>query len=874
MTSKEIRKQFLEFFESKGHKIVPSAPIVNKDDPSLMFTNAGMNQFKDYFLGNQTPKKRRVTDTQKCLRVSGKHNDLDEVGRDGTHHTMFEMLGNWSFGDYFKEEAIAWAWELLTEKYGLSKDRLYASVFEGEKSDGLPADEEAVKYWEKWLPKERILYFDKKDNFWEMGDVGPCGPCSEIHIDLRSDEERAKVDGASLVNVDHPLVIEIWNLVFIQFNRKADGSLEKLPETHVDTGMGFERLCLVLQDKTVSYDTDIFTPLIQFIEKESGKKYTFSFDASAESDLAIRVVADHIRAVSFAIADGQLPSNTGAGYVIRRILRRAVRYYYSFLGIQEPLLYKLVSLLADIFEEVFPELHAQRDQVAKIVQGEEKAFLNTLENGLKRFATLEAKDGVINGDDAFELFDTYGFPIDLTRLMGEEKGWTLDEAGFDKALAAQKERGRADSKKEVGDWTVLDNDAEVEFVGYDNLVVDGAQVIKYRTVKTKKGDEFQIVLNETPFYGESGGQMGDKGMLVFGDEKIAVLNTLKANDLTIHIVKKFPSDLSVAVRAEVHATKRQATSQNHSAAHLMHAALHEILGTHANQKGQNVDDKRLRFDFSHFEKLSDEDVAKIETMVNDKIRQNIALEENRNMPIAEAKASGATMLFGEKYGETVRVITFDKDFSSELCGGTHVNATGEIGVFKILSESGVAAGVRRIEAITADKAQAYLDKELAELNAVRGLFKNPANVAKQVTDLQEENKALKKQIDALMAEQAGSIKQDLVKKVKNINGINFLAAILPLDDAKVIKDLAYQLENELTNAIIVFGADIKGKPQLTVTISQNLTELDVKYHAGKMVRELAKAIKGGGGGQAFFATAGGKDVSGLEAAVEQARGMV
>ncbi|MFT4761903.1 MAG: alanyl-tRNA synthetase [Saprospiraceae bacterium] len=874
MTSKEIRRQFLEFFESKGHKIVPSAPIVNKDDPSLMFTNAGMNQFKDYFLGNQTPKARRVTDSQKCLRVSGKHNDLDEVGRDGTHHTMFEMLGNWSFGDYFKEEAIAWAWELLTEKYGLSKDRLYASVFEGEAADGLPADAEAVKYWEKWLPKERILYFDRTDNFWEMGDVGPCGPCSEIHIDLRSDEDRAKVDGASLVNVDHPLVIEIWNLVFIQFNRKADGSLEKLPETHVDTGMGFERLCLVLQGKTVSYDTDIFTPLIQYIEKASGKEYTFSFEASAESDLAIRVVADHIRAVSFAIADGQIPSNTGAGYVIRRILRRAVRYYYSFLDIKKPFLHELVGLLADIFEDVFPELHAQRDQVAKIVQGEEKAFLNTLENGLKRFAALEAKDGVINGDDAFELFDTFGFPIDLTRLMGEEKGWALDEPGFEKALAAQKARGRADSKKEVGDWTILDNEAEVEFVGYDNLAVDAAKVIKYRTVKTKKGDEFQIVLNETPFYGESGGQMGDKGMLVFGEEKIAVLNTLKANDLTIHIVKKFPADLGVAARAEVHATKRQATSQNHSAAHLMHAALYEILGTHATQKGQNVDDKRLRFDFSHFEKLSDEEVAKIETMVNDKIRQNIALEENRDMPIAEAKASGATMLFGEKYGDTVRVITFDKEFSSELCGGTHVGATGEIGVFKILSETGVAAGIRRIEAITGDKAQAFLNKELAELNAIRSLFKNPANAAKQVADLQEENKTLKKQIDALMAEQAGAIKDTLIAKVEQINGINFLAMVLPLDDAKVIKDLAYQLENELGNAIIVFGADLKGKPQLMVTISKSVTEMDAKYHAGNMVRELAKAIKGGGGGQAFFATAGGKDVSGLESAVGNAKGMV
>jgi len=799
MTSHEIRQAFLDFFESKQHKIVPSAPIVNKDDPSLMFTNAGMNQFKDYFLGNQTPKVRRVADTQKCLRVSGKHNDLEEVGRDGTHHTMFEMLGNWSFGDYFKEEAIDWAWEFLTKKLGLPKDRLYASIFGGEKSEGLERDGEAANYWSKWLPKERILDFDKKDNFWEMGETGPCGPCSEIHIDLRSDEERAKVDGATLVNMDDPNVIEIWNLVFIQFNRKADKSLEKLPETHVDTGMGFERLCLVMQGKKISYDTDIFTPLIKHIEKASGKEYTFSFEESAKSDLAIRVVADHIRAVSFAIADGQLPSNTGAGYVIRRILRRAVRYYYSFLDIKQPFLHELVALLADIFKTVFPELDAQRGQVAKIVQGEEKAFLNTLENGLKRFDGLKITNGIINGNDAFELFDTYGFPIDLTELMAEEKGWKVDKPAFDSALKAQKERGRADAKKEVGDWTVLNDDEEVEFVGYDHLVVDNAKVLKYRTVKTKKGNEFQVVLNQTPFYGESGGQMGDKGMLVFGEEKIAVLDTQKANDLTIHVVKKFPANLAIPVRAEVHSTKRQATSQNHSAVHLMHAALHEVLGSHALQKGQNVDDKRLRFDFSHFEKMSAEEVAKVESIVNERIRQNIALEENRNMPIDEAKADGATMLFGEKYGETVRVITFDKDFSSELCGGTHVQSTGEIGVFKILSETGVAAGVRRIEAITADKAQDFLDKELAELSAVRALFKNSKNVAKQVNDLQDENKALKKQIEQLMAAQANAIKDQLKAKVEQINGINFLAAQLPLGDSNAIKNLAYSLEKELGN---------------------------------------------------------------------------
>ena len=870
MTAKDIRQQFLDFFESKQHKIVPSAPIVNKDDPTLMFTNAGMNQFKDYFLGDKAAPVPRIADTQKCLRVSGKHNDLEEVGRDGTHHTMFEMLGNWSFGNYFKEEAIAWAWELLTEVYKLPKDRLYASVFGGEPSEGLEPDEEAKGFWKNWLPEDRILYFDKKDNFWEMGDTGPCGPCSEIHIDLRSDEERAKQSGAALVNVDNSGVIEIWNLVFIQFNRKADKSLELLPEKHVDTGMGFERLCIVLQGKTNTYDTDIFSPTIKYIEQVSGKKYTGTFTEEGKVDIAMRVVADHIRAVAFTIADGQLPSNNGAGYVIRRILRRAVRYYYSFLDIKEPFLYTIIPMLSNAFAEVFPELKAQEEQVANIIKGEEKTFLNTLENGLKRFASLTVNAGVINGNDAFELYDTYGFPIDLTRLMAEEKGWSVDEAGFEKALNAQKERGRADAKKEVGDWTTL-NDGEVEFIGYDHLSIANAKVLKYRTVKTKKGDQFQVVLDKTPFYGESGGQMGDKGLLYFGEEKIPVLDTQKENDLTIHIVKKFPIDLDVTVNAEVHATKRQATSQNHSAVHLMHAALHEVLGEHALQKGQNVDDQRLRFDFSHFEKMSAAQVAEVESIVNAKIRANIPLEENRNMPIEAAKASGATMLFGEKYGDTVRVITFEKGFSSELCGGTHVPATGEIGVFKILSETGVAAGIRRIEAITADKAQSFLDKELTELNAVRALFKNPAKVVGQVEALQEENKTLKKQIEALVAAQANALKGNLKGQFEQINGINFLAQKLPLTDANAIKNLAYQLEDEMSNAVIVFGAEVKGKPQLMVVVSKSLIEAGSDLHAGNIVRALAKNIKGGGGGQAFFATAGGKDASGLDAAINAAK---
>ncbi len=874
MTSQEIRKKFLDFFESKGHKIVPSAPIVNKDDPTLMFTNAGMNQFKDFFLGNATPDNPRIADTQKCLRVSGKHNDLEEVGTDGTHHTMFEMLGNWSVGDYFKKEAIEWAWELLTDWYGLPKDRLYASVFEGYEPEGLERDTEAAGFWEEWVPKERILYFDKKDNFWEMGDTGPCGPCSEIHIDLRSDEERAKVDGASLVNMDHPEVIEIWNLVFIQFNRKADGSLEELPAKHVDTGMGFERLCLVLQGKTASYDTDIFTPLIEFIEKASGKKYTANYAKEAKTDMAIRVVVDHIRAVSFAIADGQLPGNTGAGYVIRRILRRAVRYYYSFLEINEPFLYKLVPLLADYFGNVFPELNAQMEQVAKVVQGEEKAFLNTLENGIRRFENLKADKGLISGDDVFELYDTYGFPSDLTQLMASEKGWTVDEEGFKKAMQIQKDRARAAAAKQVGDWLVIDDAQEVEFIGYDHLSIEDAKVQKYRTVKTKKGEEFQVVLNKTPFYGESGGQRGDTGLLWFGEEKIPVLGTQKENDLIIHIIKKLPENPESNVRAEVNTGKRQATSSNHSAVHLMHAALHGILGDHALQKGQDVDDKRLRFDFSHFGKMTDEEIAKVESIVNQKIRENIPLEEERNMPIEEAKKAGAMMLFGEKYGETVRMITFDKDFSRELCGGTHVPATGEIGMFKILAETGVAAGIRRIEAITSETAEKYLNKELGELTSIRSLFKNPQNAAKQVADLQEENKNLKKQIEQLVSEQANALKGQLKGKVEQINGVNFLAAKVPLGDTNAIKTLAYQLEKELGDAVIVFGAEVKGRPQLMVTVSRNLTENGKGLHAGNMIRELAKEIKGGGGGQPFFATAGGKDASGLDTAIEKAKGLV
>jgi len=873
MTSTEIRQAFLDFFASKQHKIVPSAPIVSKDDPTLMFTNAGMNQFKDYFLGNQAPEVRRIADTQKCMRVSGKHNDLEDVGRDGTHHTMFEMLGNWSFGDYFKKEAIAWSWELLAEVYGIDKNRLYATVFEGDESEGLEPDGEARALWRQYLPESHIINGNKKDNFWEMGDTGPCGPCSEIHIDLRPDEERRLLPGEGLVNKDHPMVIEIWNNVFIQFNRKADGQLEGLPEKHVDTGMGFERLCMVLQGTTATYDTDVFTPIIHFIEQKTGREYTGSYEPDAKSDMAMRVVADHIRAVALTIADGQLPSNNGAGYVVRRILRRAARYYFSFLDIKEPFLHTIIPLLADYFSGVFPELKAQQSQVAKVIEGEENAFLHTLDKGLRRFDAIDLSSGRINGQYAFELYDTYGFPIDLTRLIAAERGLDIDEAGFNKALKAQKERSRADAHKLVGDWRVVRDGEEVAFVGYDTLLVENAHVLKYRAVEVKNKEQYQVVLNRTPFYAESGGQAGDSGLLWFGAEKVPVLDTQKDNDLVIHVLKQLPEDIEAPVRAEVNTNRRQATASNHSATHLMHAALHRILGKHALQKGQDVDENRLRFDFSHFQKVTDEEVRQIEALVNEKIRENIPLEEEREVPVEEAKASGAMMLFGEKYGERVRVITFGRDFSRELCGGTHVQATGEIGLFKIVSEGAVAAGIRRIEAITADNAEKFLIGELGELNEIRHLLKSPKDVAKSVAALQEENKQLKKEVEKLLAAQAGALKGELLQKVEPINGLNFLGAKLPLDDSNAIKTLAYQLEEQIGNAVIVFGTEANGKAQLAVAISRELAE-SKGLHAGNMIRELAKEIKGGGGGQPFFATAGGQDVGGLERAIARAREMV
>jgi alanyl-tRNA synthetase len=728
MTSNEIRQKFLDFFASKNHKIVASAPIVIKNDPTLMFTNAGMNQFKDFFLGNKKPDIPRIADTQKCLRVSGKHNDLEEVGVDTYHHTMFEMLGNWSIGDYFKAEAIAWSWELLTEVYKLPKDRLYVSVFEGDPKENLPPSQIALKEWSKLVPQDHIIFGNKKDNFWEMGDTGPCGPCSEIHIDLRSDEERAITPGHQLVNNDHPQVIEIWNNVFIQYNRKADGTLEPLPAMHVDTGMGFERLVRAIQNKSSNYDTDVFTGTIAEVEKITCKSYHFS---DTKQDVAFRVLADHIRAISFTIADGQLPSNNGAGYVIRRILRRAVRYYYTYLDYKQPLLHQLIDVLSRQFENVFPELYLQKSFVEKVIREEERSFLKTLEGGLKRIDDLKVTDNVVDGRDVFELYDTYGFPVDLTRLIADEKGWKVDEAGFSLALNEQKERSRADAKRETGDWVIINKDGQSEFLGYDNPVVHDSRAIKYRVLKQKDLELYQIVLDKTPFYPEGGGQVGDTGFLMFDGEVVMVLDTKKENDLIIHIIDRIPDNIASPIYAEIDAIKRTLTENNHSATHLLHAALRQVLGTHVHQKGSLVKDDYLRFDVSHFQKITDYELAQVEKIVNQKIRQNIALEEARSIPLEAAKEAGAMMLFGEKYGDTVRMITFDPSYSRELCGGCHVRATGQLGFFKITSEAGIAAGVRRIEAVTADKAEEYINKQVKELTAVKSFFKNNVNTVKK-----------------------------------------------------------------------------------------------------------------------------------------------
>ncbi|MEM9835573.1 MAG: alanine--tRNA ligase [Bacteroidota bacterium] len=871
MTANEIRRAFLDFFAEQDHKIVPSAPIVNKNDPTLLFVNAGMNQFKDYFLGNKTPDHRRIADTQKCMRVSGKHNDLEDVGRDGTHHTMFEMLGNWSFGDYFKEEAITWSWKFLTERLGIDPNIIYATVFEGAPDEGVPMDEEAKQIWLRFLPEDRVLLGNKKDNFWEMGETGPCGPCTEIHVDLRSAEAKSQTPGRELVNVDDSGVVEIWNNVFIQFNRMADGKLAELPEKHVDTGMGFERLCMVLQGKDATYDTDLFTPIISEIERLSGKKYTGSYAPEAKSDMAMRVVADHLRSVAFTIADGQLPSNTGAGYVVRRILRRAVRYYFSFLDVKTPFIHQLIPALNKEMGSAFPELAQQYQQIARIIEGEEKSFLQTLENGLSRFAALEATDGVIDGRDAFELYDTFGFPIDLTRLLAAENQLSVDEVAFEAALAEQKERSRQDAAKAVGDWIVLDDAAETTFLGYDQLTVEDAKITKYRTVELKGKPQYQIVIDRTPFYGESGGQAGDKGQLIVDGEELAVYDTQKENDLIIHLVNKLPETPNGLTIARVNPSNRLATSQHHTAAHLLHAALQEVLGDHAVQKGQDVQAKRVRFDFSHFDRPTSEELAKIETLVNQKVRENIPLQERRAVPIEEAKASGAMMLFGEKYGESVRIITFDPAFSSELCGGTHVQHTGELGLFKIDSESSLAAGIRRIEAVVGESAMAKVNDEMATLSEVRSLLKGSQNVVKSLHNLQDENRQLKKELEQLKAAQAQNIKGELKKKFTEVNGVNFLAEKIDLSDAAAIKSLAFQLEKEVGKAFVLLGSENEGKALLTLAISK---ELNKELNAGKIIREIAKNIQGGGGGQPFFATAGGKNPQGIAAALAAAKDLL
>lgn len=873
MKAAEIRQQFFDFFEKNGHKIVDSAPIVLKNDPTLMFTNAGMVQFKDFFLGTKKPKIKRIADTQKCLRVSGKHNDLEEVGYDSYHHTMFEMLGNWSFGDYFKEEAIDWAWELLTEVYELSKDRLYVTVFGGDENEGLGNDSEAAELWKKHVSEDRILFCGKKDNFWEMGDTGPCGPCSEIHIDLRSDDDRLKTPGADLVNMDDPAVVEIWNLVFIQFNRKANGQLEELPDKHVDTGMGFERLCMAMQSKLSNYDTDVFTPYIKFIETASGINYNGSYDPKEKTDVSMRVMSDHIRAVAFTIADGELPGNTGAGYVIRRILRRAVRYYYSFLNIKEPFLHRMIPMLADHFKDVFPELQAQHGFVEKVILEEEKSFLKTLAGGLKRLDKVEVADNQLDGNTAFELYDTYGFPIDLTRLIASEKGWSIDEQAFEKALSAQRERGRADAKRETGDWTILHDLGEVEFVGYDHSNAKGVKLVRYRSTKKKEKEITQVVLNKTPFYAEGGGQVGDQGYIDFDGERIRVLDTIKENDLIIHIVDKLPSNKDKSGEAFINKSRRSEIENNHSATHLMHAALRSVLGTHVQQKGSLVKDNLLRFDFSHFQKMSEEEIAKVEEIVNQKIRENIQLEEQRSIPIKDAKDAGAIMLFGEKYGDFVRMITFDPDYSRELCGGCHVRATGQIGLFKITSESAIAAGTRRIEAVTGKGAEKYINTELNELNEIRGLFKNSKQLPTTVNNLQEENKTLKKQLDQLMLAQASALQDGLKSKVQNLKGINLIAEKISLQDMNAAKTLAYNLEKELGNAVVAFGLENEGKANLLITISEKLTK-EKSLDAGKIIREISQHIQGGGGGQAFYASAGGKNPAGIPDALEALKAII
>ena len=871
MNSKEIRKAFLDFFAGKGHQIVSSAPMVVKNDPTLMFTNAGMNQFKDIFLGNQPAKYLRIADTQKCLRVSGKHNDLEEVGHDTYHHTMFEMLGNWSFGDYFKEDAINWAWELLHDVLKIPADRMYASVFEGSADDKLERDEEAFKLWNKYLPAERIINGSKKDNFWEMGDSGPCGPCSEIHVDLRDDEERAKIPGQNLVNKDNPLVIEIWNLVFIQFNRKADGKLEELPDKHVDTGMGFERLCMVLQGKKSNYDTDVFQNTIAKIAELSNKKY----GDDPKADIAMRVIADHLRAISFSIADGQLPSNNKAGYVIRRILRRAVRYGYTFLDFREPFICKLVEVLKNNMGDAFPELVSQQSLIEKVIHEEEESFLRTLETGIRLLekslpSTPTKGGGVLSGILAFTLYDTYGFPIDLTELILRENGMTVNMDEFNSEMEKQKERSRNAAAQETDDWVELKKIEQVEFVGYDRLEAE-VQISRYRKVVQKGKEFYHLVFDQTPFYGESGGQVGDSGYIVADGQKTSIIDTQKENNLTIHIAQKLPANPSAVFKAVVDSKKRNLTMNNHSATHLLDQALREVLGTHVEQKGSLVNSDYLRFDFAHFQKVSREELDRIQTRVNELVRLNLVLEENRSVAFDKAKELGAIALFGEKYGDFVRVIKFGE--SVELCGGTHVPSTGQIGQFMITSESAISAGVRRIEAITADRAEEFVKKQLDELAEVKAVLNNTQNLKKSVEDLVAQNSHLQKQIEEFERKAASGIKEELKRNVQVIGGVNVIAEVIQLDSAQAVKDLAFQLKGEIDNLFLVLGSAIAGKPSISVMIAENLVS-EKGLNAGAIVREAAKEMQGGGGGQAFYATAGGKDLNGLSAAVAKAKSFV
>jgi alanyl-tRNA synthetase len=872
MEAKKIRSTFIEFFQSKQHHYVPSSPIVVKNDPTLMFTNAGMNQFKDAFLGNEIPKYPRVANSQKCLRVSGKHNDLEEVGVDTYHHTMFEMLGNWSFGDYFKKEAVEWAWELLTEVYKLPKDRLYASVFKGDVGDQLEKDQEAFDLWSKIVPEERIIMGSKKDNFWEMGDTGPCGPCSEIHIDLRSDAERALIPGQDLVNNDHPQVIEIWNLVFMQFNRLADGSLKELPAKHVDTGMGFERLVRAIQFKSSNYDTDLFKPFLDAIAKKSGRVYGLD----EQTDIAFRVIVDHIRAIAFTIADGQIPSNNKAGYVIRRILRRAVRYGYTFLGLQQPFLFELTPLIATYFGDIFPEVRQQQEFIAKVIQEEEISFLRTLDNGLKMLESIKAElnakgEKVIPGKTAFELYDTFGFPLDLTSLISRENGFSVDEEGFSVEMEKQKTRSRAVSEQETGDWISVSEDTGVEFIGYD-FTEAYSHIIKYRTITDKKGDRYQLVLDKTPFYAESGGQVGDTGWLISDFEKIRVIDTKKENDLIVHFAENLPARPEARFSSEVDLEKRVLTMNNHTATHLLQSALKVVLGDHIQQRGSLVNENLLRFDFSHFGKMTDEEIVQVEEIVNAKIRENIPLLEQRNVPIEEAKNMGATALFGEKYGDFVRVITFDKSFSVELCGGTHVPSTGQIGLFKITSEGSIASGVRRIEAITSKAADAYMRDQETLVKEIFELLKNPKDAKKAIESLIQERNELRKEVELLHVEKSSGLKAELLKQFAAKDGANVLIAQIELPNSDSLKKLAYELKNEVADALIVLAAKIEDKPQIAVILDETLIA-GKGMNAGQIVRELAREIQGGGGGQPFFATAGGKDLAGLEKVVGRAKEM-